>query len=99
MGLNVRIYNIVSNGPFSIRYKSGDYPYPENVDSTFNLYGINLTGNTVTLSGLTFDTQYWIKMTDETTGTYIVKNIYTHDSKSFPCYDTICFDVETICLE
>ncbi len=37
-------------------------------------------------------------MTDETTGRYIIKNIHTHDSKAFPCYDTMCFDVETLCL-
>jgi hypothetical protein len=51
----------------------------------------------VTISGLTFDTQYWIKMTDNTTGRYIVQNIYTHDSKAFPCYDTICFSVDVTC--
>lgn len=99
MGLNVRIYDIVSDGPYSIRYKSGANPYPEYDNTTFTLYGTGLTATTIELTGLTFDTQYWIKMTDETTGRYIVKNIYTHDSKAFPCYDTICFSVDVVCEE
>lgn len=97
MGLNIKLYNIVSSGTYSIRYKSGDYPYPETVNSTFTLYGTGLTDSSITLTGLTFDTQYWIKMTDESTERYIIKNIYTHDSKAFPCYDTLCFDVEATC--
>ena len=99
MGLNVRIYDIVSDGPYSIRYKSGANPYPEYDDTTFTLYGTGLNATSIELTGLTFDTQYWIKMTDQTTGRYIIKNIYTHDSKSFPCYDTMCFDVDVTCEE
>jgi len=99
MGLNVRIYDIVSDGPYSIRYKSGSNPWPEYDNTTFTLYGTGLTATTIELTGLTFDTQYWIKMTDQTTGRYIIKNIYTHDSKAFPCYDTICFSVEVVCEE
>ena len=97
MGLNVRIYDIVSDGPYSIRYKSGANPYPEYDNTTFTLYGTGLTATSIELTGLTFDTQYWIKMTDQTTGRYIIKNIYTHDSKAFPCYDTICFSVDVVC--
>jgi len=99
MGLNVRIYDIVSDGPYSIRYKSGSNPWPEYDNTTFTLYGTGLTATTIELTGLTFDTQYWIKMTDETTGRYIIKNIYTHDSKAFPCYDTICFSVDVVCVD
>jgi hypothetical protein len=97
MGLNVRLYNITNDGTYSIRYKSGDSPYPETNNSTFTLYATSLTATTITITNLSFDTQYWVKMTDETTGRYIIKNIYTHDSKAFPCYDTMCFDVEVQC--
>lgn len=98
MGLNIKIYNIVYDNTYSLRYKSGDYPYPENIDSTFILFGTGLTSSSITLSGLSFDTQYWIKMTDDLSGRYIIKNIYVHDSKAYPCYDTLCFDVEEVCL-
>jgi hypothetical protein len=98
MGLNVRIYNIISNGNYTIRYKSGNNPYPVETNSTFTLLGSYTPSTTeVTISGLTFDTQYWIKMTDNTTGRYIVQNIFTHDSKAFPCYDTICFSIDVTC--
>ena len=98
MGLNVRIYNIISNGNYTIRYKSGNNPYPVETDSTFTLLGSYTPATTeITISGLTFDTHYWVKMTDTTTGRYIVQNIFTHDSKAFPCYDTICFSIDVIC--
>ena len=98
MGLNVRLYNIVSDGPYTIRYKSGVNPWPEYDNTTFTLHASGLTSSTVEISGLTFDTQYWIKMIDQTTGRYIIKNIYTNDSKAFSCYDTICFNIDVICL-
>ena len=98
MGLNVRIYNIVSDGNYILRYKSGDNPYPVETDSSFTTVGTYTTSTTtVEIEDLEFDTQYWIKMTDVTTGRYIVKNIYVHDSKAYPCYDTMCFNVEVIC--
>jgi hypothetical protein len=100
MGLNVRIYDIISNGNYTVRYKSGNNPYPVETDSTFTSMGSYTPSTTeITISGLTFDTQYWIKMTDNTTGRYIVQNIYTHDSKAFPCYDTICFSIDVTCEE
>lgn len=98
MGLNVKLYNIVSDGSYVIRYKSGNNPYPVETDSSFTTVGTYTTSTTsVTIEDLEFDTQYWVKMTDVTTGKYIVKNIYAHDSKAFPCYDTMCFDVDVEC--
>ena len=97
MGLIVKLYNISYYGTYSIRYKAGTSPYPEFDDGTYSLYGTGLTDSSIILTGLTFDTQYWIKMTDEVTGRYIVKNIHTNDSKTYPCYDTLCFDVDVQC--
>jgi hypothetical protein len=97
MGLNVKLYNITNDGPYSIRYKSGPNPYPEHDNTTYTLYGTGLTNPSIILTGMSFDTRYWVKMTDETTNRYIVKNVYTNDSKTYPCYDTICFDVEVHC--
>jgi len=97
MGLNVKLYNIVFDGPYTLRYKTGASPYPETTDSTFTLFNTGLTSNEVTISGLSFNTQYWVKMTDQTTGRYIIKNIYTHDTNAYPCYNTMCFDVDANC--
>ena len=98
MALKVKLYNIINDGPYSIRYKTGTNPYPEYDDTTYTLYGTGLTDPSVILTGLSFNTQYWVKMIDETTNRYIVKNINTNDSKAFPCYDTICFDTEFDCV-
>ena len=97
MGLNVKLYNITNDGPYSIRYKSGPNPYPEHDNTSYTLYGTGLTNPSIILTGMSFDTQYWVKMTDETTNRYIVKNVHTNDSKTYPCYDTICFDTEVVC--
>ena len=97
MGLNVKLYNITNDGPYSIRYKSGPNPYPEHDNTSYTLYGTGLTNPSIILTGMSFDTQYWVKMTDETTNRYIVKNVYTNDSKTYPCYDTLCFDIEVVC--
>ena len=98
MGLNVKLYDIINDGPYSIRYKTGTNPYPEYDNTTYTLYGTGLTNPSIILTGMSFDTQYWVKIIDETTNRYIVKNIYTNDSKAFPCYDTICFDTEFDCV-
>jgi hypothetical protein len=98
MSLKVKLYNIINDGPYSIRYKTGTNPYPEYDNTTYTLYGTGLTDPSVILTGLSFNTQYWVKMIDETTNRYIVKNINTNDSKAFPCYDTICFDTEFDCV-
>ena len=59
MGLNVRIYNIVSDGNYVIRYKSGNNPYPVETDSSFTTVGTYTTSTTtVTIEDLEFDTQY-----------------------------------------
>ena len=52
MGLNVKIYNIVSDGSFSIRYKSGESPYPETIDSSFTLLNTGLTVNNIKKNGI-----------------------------------------------
>jgi hypothetical protein len=93
MGLNIRLYNIISDGTYSVRYKSGVNPYPEYDNTTFTLYGTGLTVSSIELTNLNFDTQYWVKMTNESTNRYIIKNINTHNSEGFPCYDPICFDI------
>ena len=98
MGLNVKLYDIINDGPYSIRYKTGTNPYPEYDNTTYTLYGTGLTNPSIILTGMSFNTQYWVKIIDETTNRYIVKNIYTNDSKAFPCYDTICFDTEFDCV-
>lgn len=98
MGLNVKLYDIINDGPYSIRYKTGTNPYPEYDNTTYTLYGTGLTNPSIILTGMSFDTQYWVKIIDETTNRYIVKNIYTNDSKAYPCYDTICFDTEFDCI-
>lgn len=94
--LNIKLCNIVSDGPYSIGYKSGNNPYPET--SGFNSVGTGLTATTITITGLSFNTQYWVKMVDDESDRYIIRNISTNHSKTYPCYDTLCFDVDAECL-
>jgi hypothetical protein len=95
--LNVKICDIVSDGLYTMSYKPGSNPCPTN--SSFTTIGTGLTASTITLTGLTFNTQYWVKMTDESSNRYIIRNISTNHSKTYPCYDTMCFNVVTDCDE
>ena len=95
--LNVKICDIVSDGLYTMSYKPGSNPCPTN--SGFTTIGTGLTASTITLTGLTFNTQYWVKMTDESSNRYIIRNISTNHSKTFPCYDTMCFNVVADCDE
>lgn len=99
MSLTVRLYNLNNTNPYTVRYLSGSTnPYPEYDDTHFpNFVGSGLTASEINVSGLTFNTEYWFKVTDNVTGRYYVKNIFLNDSKSFSCYDTLCFDTSVQC--
>lgn len=84
MGLNLILYNIEYDSPYSIRYKSGNHPFPVD-DNTFTFYGSGYTTNELTITGATFDTQYWVKITDSETDKYLIKNINTHMINGFDC--------------
>jgi len=89
MGLKIRLFNIVSNNTYTLRYKSGASAWPEYDDTTFILYNTGLTSSTIEIDNLMFDTQYWVKIIDEISNRYIIKNINTHSSDVFPCYDLV----------
>lgn len=71
------------------------------------IYGATLSGNTVypssdvrdytsnpiIFTNAQFNTQYWFKFLDQTTGLYTIENINTHESKYYECYDKIDFYV------
>ena len=92
MSVSIRLKNISCPNSFSLSYSTSPY-------GTFTSVGYSGITPTVILTGATFnfDTEYFIKLTDHGTSRYIIKNIYTHDSKAFPCYDTIDFDLSAEC--
>jgi hypothetical protein len=86
MSLYIRLYNIVSPNKFSVYYKTGENLGNINSGFTFyNSYSGSTTGLTISDSGLTLNTKYWIKIADDVTGKYIVENIYTHESCFYDC--------------
>jgi hypothetical protein len=95
MGLKIRLYNIVSSNSYTVRYKSGTSAWPEYDNATFTLYNTGLTASTIEIDNLMFDTQYWFKIIDETSNRYIIKNINTHSSVAFPCYDLVPIPTST----
>jgi len=92
MGLNVRIYNVSSPNPFTLSYKSGDTP--GDVSSGFTNYGGTYQSslvrdyytNPIIVTGLTFDTHYWIKIVDIVTNNYIIEDIYTNVKEFYKCF-------------
>ena len=80
MGLVIRLHDIVSPNQFKVYYKQATSPYPMN--SGYSLYGTFSAGTTtVNVSGITinFNSNYWFKIEDQSTGRYIIENIETND--------------------
>jgi hypothetical protein len=92
MGVSIRLINISGSTSYSVAYSTSPYG-----SFTTALTG---TTSTATISGapFEFDTQYYIKLTDLVTNRYIIENIYIHDSKAYPFYDTIDFDLSASCV-
>lgn len=79
MGLVIRLHSIVSPNSYTISVKEGNNPYP--LDSGYtNVTGTMVNGVfTITSQHYKFNTQYFVKLTDITTGRYIIENIYEND--------------------
>jgi hypothetical protein len=98
MSLKVTLYNIECENDYILRYKSGSSAYKINDNNSFNLVGqYDSTNTTVTINNLDFNTQYWVKIIDTVTGNFIVKNFYTDESKTYECYNDLCFDFDLVC--
>jgi hypothetical protein len=84
MGIVIKLHDIISENPYTISYKKGLLsPYP--ITSGFTIYGTGYTGTDLELYDLPLlsDTQYWIKLTDEVNGRYIIENIYLDDKIAY----------------
>lgn len=99
MSINIRIYNIDSPNPFRVSYKISDYMGSELTGyTTYNdLFPASTTG--VTISGVTidYDTNIWVKITDNVTNTFTIRNIKTCDICAYPA--VACdMEVEVTCI-
>jgi hypothetical protein len=108
LNIRLHNINLKNNFKLSYRIgnTSGDV---NTINSGYTNYtiGATLSGNTVypssdvrdyetnpiIFTGATFNTQYWFKFLDQTTGLYTIENINTHESKYYECYDKIDFYV------
>jgi len=108
LNIRLHNINLKNNFKLSYRIgnTSGDL---NTINSGYTNYtiGATLSGNTVypssdvrdyetnpiIFTGATFNTQYWFKFLDQTTGLYTIENINTHESKYYECYDKIDFYV------
>lgn len=93
MSIKIRLKNISCPNSFTLSYGTSPYGPFTNVGYSGATPTVMITGGT-----FNFDTQYFIKLTDSGTSRYIIENIYIHDSKAFPCYDTIDFDLSAECI-
>jgi hypothetical protein len=84
MGLAIKLYNISQKNEYTISYKEGDTPYP--IDSGYthiNRYQPSTTQIVLSSVMFSFDTKYWIKITDTKTQKFIIKSIYMNDAIAF----------------
>lgn len=101
MELSIKLNNIVPpERIYSVSYKMGDRV--GDLNTGFIDYGTtycgDISGCTVTIvSGVThplsFDEQYWVKLTDIVNGSFIIENVYTHN---LDYYNSICTPTPTV---
>jgi uncharacterized delta-60 repeat protein len=93
MGFVVRIYDIDFENDFTVSYIETNSL--TDLDTGFIFKGVyQFFVTTVEFTEFEFNKKYWVKLVDNVNGKTIVKNIYTHDSKYYECYDQIDFRVE-----
>ena len=94
MGLVVRLYNVKSKNGFTLGYSTHPKGTFTSVNGAFQSSNVrNYMTSPIIVEGLSFDTEYWFKITDTVTGRYIIENVRTSDSKVFECYDRVDVDV------
>lgn len=93
MGFIVRIYNVDFENDFSVEYSQVD-PLTSLVSGFTEFNSFPAITTTVEIPDLDFNTTYWIKLVDNVNDKTITKNVFTHDSKYYDCYDQIDFRVE-----
>lgn len=78
--LFVRIHGFEVENDFEVYYSTGITP-----GSGFTQYNGTYASSTteITLTGLSYDTQYWVKIVDTVNGSYIIENIRTHGIAHF----------------
>lgn len=76
--LFVRLHDIEVENDFTVHIKTG--ATPGNHLSGFTQYNGTYPSITteITITGLTYDTQYWVKIVDSVNGSYVIENIRTH---------------------
>lgn len=75
----VRLYNIVSPNSFTISIKEGETCYPLTGYTFYRSYPANT--QQIEIDGFTFafNTEYWVKITDDVTNRDVIKNVKIND--------------------
>lgn len=93
MAVDIRLYNINSDNEFKVEYALSGYTNP------FTLVGTYPSGTTtVTISGVSYNTDYFVKITDNITGQYIIQTISTTDETCYSCisgFTYYCYKIDT----
>lgn len=85
MGLVVKLYDIVQKNRFSVYVKEGDSPYPfGSLDyELIRKYNSETTTIEIRDYPFKFNTQYWVKILDDVTHKFLIKNIHINDPIAF----------------
>lgn len=93
MAVDIRLYNINSIHEFKVEYTLSGYTNP------YTLVGNYSSGTTtITISGVNYNSIYFVKMTDNVTGQYIIQPISTTDPECYSCFTGLslsCYEINT----
>lgn len=93
MGVNIRLYDINSTNDFKVEYATSGYSNPYTFYNTYS-GGTNI----VVITGVNYNTIYFIKITDTLTGQYSIQPITITDPNCYSCYSgssSYCYEIDT----
>lgn len=99
MAFKIKLRNISVTNTFRVFYRKGRTPgsvAAQSADWSTNggfyvgEYPSSTTSVDITVSNVEYGSQYWVKLLDMTTGSYIIENVYIHEFEFYRFCETCC---------
>lgn len=99
MGFKIKLRNISVTNDFRVFYRKGRTPGSSTIQSgDWEINGGIFVGDFVSsvnsvdidIENIEYGSQYWVKILDVVTGSYIIENVYVHEFEFYRFCETCC---------
>ena len=99
MGFKIKLRNISVTNDFRVFYRKGRTPGSSTIQSgNWEINGGVFVGDFVSsvnsvdidIENIEYGSQYWVKILDVVTGSYIIENVYVHEFEFYRFCETCC---------